>query len=140
MLLFQFCLLCLNLTTTRHNSCLSPQKELSISLCLCLYAYIYIPIYFNQYLLCTNSLQSMKNLGFTLDCHPTTNEHVSAISRTFYFELRRMASIRRFLTRTTATPLSHLFCQELTIVTHCCLVLLRMQQRTFIGCRIMQLE
>ena len=51
--------------------------------------------------------QSVKNLGFTLDCHLTMNAHVSNISRTCYFELRRLASIRRFLTSTaTATLVS----------------------------------
>ena len=50
---------------------------------------------------------SVKNLGITLDCHLTMNEHVSNISRTCYFELRRLASIRRFLTSTaTATLVS----------------------------------
>ena len=71
--------------------------------------------------------QSVKNLGFTLDCHLTMNAHVSNIARTCYFELRRLASIRRFLTSTaTATLVSAFFCQELTTVTHCCLVLLMM--------------
>ena len=51
--------------------------------------------------------QSVKNLGFTLDCHPIMNAHVSNIARTCYFELRRLASIRRFLTSTaTATLVS----------------------------------
>ena len=51
--------------------------------------------------------QSVKNLGFTLDCHLTMNAHVSNIARTCYFELRRLASIRRFLTNTaTATLVS----------------------------------
>ena len=51
--------------------------------------------------------QTVKNLGFTLDCHLTTNALVSNISRTCYFELRRLASIRRFLTSTaTATLVS----------------------------------
>ena len=45
-------------------------------------------------------LKSLKNLGFTLDCHLTMNAHVSNIARTCYFELRRLASIRRFLTST----------------------------------------
>ena len=49
----------------------------------------------------------VKNLGFTLDCHLTMNVHVSNISWTCYYELRRLASIRRFLTSTaTATILS----------------------------------
>ena len=51
--------------------------------------------------------QSVKNLGFTLDCHLTMNAHVSNIARTCYFELRRLASICRFLTSTaTATLVS----------------------------------
>ena len=51
--------------------------------------------------------QSVKNLGFSLDCHLTMNAHVSNIARTCYFELRRLASIRRFLTSTaTATLVS----------------------------------
>ena len=51
--------------------------------------------------------QTVKNLGFTLDCHLTMNAHVSNIARTCYFELCRLASIRRFLTSTaTATLIS----------------------------------
>ena len=51
--------------------------------------------------------KSVKNLGFTLDCHLSMNAHLSNIARTCYFELRRLASIRRFLTSTaTATLLS----------------------------------
>ena len=51
--------------------------------------------------------QSVTNLGFTLDCHLTMNAHVSIIARTCYYELRRLASIRRFLTSTaTATLVS----------------------------------
>ena len=40
--------------------------------------------------------QSVKNLGFTLDCHITMNAHVSNIARTCYFELRRLASFVDF--------------------------------------------
>ena len=48
--------------------------------------------------------QSVKNLGFTLDCHLTMNAHVTNIAQTRHFELRHLASIRRFLTSTaTAT-------------------------------------
>ena len=51
--------------------------------------------------------QSVKNLGFTLDCHLTMNSHVSNIARTCYFELRRLASIRRFpISTATATLVS----------------------------------
>ena len=41
--------------------------------------------------------QSVKNFGFTLDCHLTINSHVSNIARTSYFELRRLASICKFM-------------------------------------------
>ena len=47
--------------------------------------------------------QTVRNLGLALDCHFTINSHVSNIARTCYIELRRFASIRRFLT-STATP------------------------------------
>ena len=51
--------------------------------------------------------QSVKNLGFTLDCHLTINAHVSNMSLTIYYELRCLAYIRRFLTSTaTATLVS----------------------------------
>ena len=54
--------------------------------------------------------QSVKKLGFTLDCHLTMNAHVSNIARTCYLELRRLSYIRRFLTSTAqkkrSTPLS----------------------------------
>ena len=51
--------------------------------------------------------QSVKNLDFTLDCNLTMNAHVSNIAQTCYYELCRLASIRRLLTRTaTATLVS----------------------------------
>ena len=51
--------------------------------------------------------QSVKNLGFALECHLTMNAHVSNIALTCYSELRRLPSIRRFLTSTaTATLVS----------------------------------
>ena len=51
--------------------------------------------------------QSVKNLGFTLDCHLTMNAHVSIIVQTCYIELRRLASIRIILTSiATATLVS----------------------------------
>ena len=51
--------------------------------------------------------QSVKNLGFTLDCHITMYAHVANIAQTCYFELCRLASIRRFLTSAaTATLVS----------------------------------
>ena len=52
-------------------------------------------------------MQSVKNLGIALYCDLTMNALVFTISRTCYFELRRLASIRRFLTSTaTATLVS----------------------------------
>ena len=51
--------------------------------------------------------QSVNNLDFALGRHFTMNAHVCNISRTCYYELRRLASIRRFLTSTaTATLVS----------------------------------
>ena len=51
----------------------------------------------------------MKNLGLTLDCRLTMNAHVSNIARTCYFELRRLSSIRRFLTSTASVTLVSAF-------------------------------
>ena len=82
--------------------------------------------------------QSVKNLGFTLDCHLAMNAHVSDIARTLYFELRRLASIRRFLTSTaTATLYLLLLCQELTTVAHCSLVIFMTRHPTCNGNRTM---
>ena len=53
--------------------------------------------------------QSVKNLSFTLDCHLAMNAHVSNIPLTCYFELRRLASIRRFLTSTATATLVSVF-------------------------------
>ena len=51
--------------------------------------------------------KSVKIWGLTLDCHLTMNAQVSNIARTCYFELRRLASIRRFLSsKATATIVS----------------------------------
>ena len=52
---------------------------------------------------------SVKNLGFSLDCHLTMNAHVSNIARTCYFEQRRLASIRIFLTSTANVTLVSAF-------------------------------
>ena len=51
----------------------------------------------------------VKNLGFTLDCDLTINDHVSTIVRTNNFELRRVASIHRFLTSTATAKLVSAF-------------------------------
>ena len=51
----------------------------------------------------------VKKFGLTLDCHLTMNAHVSNIARTCYIELRRMASICRFLTSTATATLASAF-------------------------------
>ena len=91
--------------------------------------------------------QSVKNFGLTLDRHLTMHAHVSNIARTCYFELRRLASICRFLASTaTATHISVFamskidYYNSLTTVSHCCLVLLKMSHPICIGYRSMQLE
>ena len=53
--------------------------------------------------------QSVKKLGFALDCHLTMNAHVSNIARTCYLELHRLASIHRFLTSTANDTLVSAF-------------------------------
>ena len=52
---------------------------------------------------------SVKYLAISSDCSLTMNAHVSNIARTFYFELRRLASIRRILTSTATATLSPAF-------------------------------
>ena len=52
---------------------------------------------------------SLRNLGFTLDCHLTMNAHVFNIARTCYFELCRLASIGRFLISTASATLVSAF-------------------------------
>ena len=92
---------CLNLTTTRQNSSLSPSRELSISI-----AYLFLSLFvnaqfpFNQY---------VTYLGFALDLHLTMNAYVSTIAQTCYFELHHMSSIRRFLTSTATATLVFAF-------------------------------
>ena len=61
--------------------------------------------------------QSAKNFCFTLDCHLTMNAHVFNIARTCYFELRRLASICRFLSSTATATLVSAF--VLTRIDNC---------------------
>ena len=61
--------------------------------------------------------QPVKNFGFTLDCHCTMNAHVTNIARTCYFELRRLASICRFLTSTVTATLVSAF--VLSTIVYC---------------------
>ena len=60
---------------------------------------------------------SVNNLGFTVDCHPTMNAHVSNIARTCCLELRRLASTRRILTSTATVTLVSAF--VLTRIDYC---------------------
>ena len=53
--------------------------------------------------------QSVKNLGFTLDCHLILNAHVFNISWTCYFEMRHLSSTRRILTSIATTTLVSAF-------------------------------
>ena len=61
--------------------------------------------------------QSVNNFGSTLDCHLTMNSHFTNIARTCYFEQRRLASIRRFLTSTATATLVSAF--ALSIIDYC---------------------
>ena len=66
--------------------------------------------------------QSVTNFGFTLDCHLTMNALVCKIARTCYFELRRLASIRTFVTSTATATLASAF--HLSRIDHCISLLL----------------
>ena len=71
--------------------------------------------------------QSVMNLEFILDCHPTIIEHVSAIARTCFFELRHLESIHVFLESTATTRLLSVFVlSRIDTVTYYCLFLLMM--------------
>ena len=61
--------------------------------------------------------QTLKDLGFTLDCHLTMNERVSNIARTCNFEIRCVASIRRFQTSTATATL--VFALALSRIGYC---------------------
>ena len=63
----------------------------------------------------------MKNLGFTLDCHLTINEHTSNIASTCYFTLCHNISIRRFMASAATVMLVSAF--SLSIVDYCSLLL-----------------
>ena len=78
---------CLYLTTPRQNSCLLPENGQSLSISSLLQSLLVILRIFASILM---------NLGFTLDCHFNMNEPISNIARTYYFKLRRVASIYKF--------------------------------------------
>ena len=65
---------------------------------------------------------SVIKIGLTLDCHLTMNAHVTNIARTCYFELRRLASMRRFLTSTATATLVSAF--VLSRIDYCISMLL----------------
>ena len=65
--------------------------------------------------------QFVMNLGFSLDCHLNMNVHVSNIARTCYFELRRLASILRFMTSIATATLVSAF--ALSRIDYCKLLL-----------------
>ena len=52
---------------------------------------------------------SVRNLGFILDSKLSTKKHVTKVCQTAYFELKRICSIRRFLTE-DATKTLVTFC------------------------------
>ena len=107
-------LICLSLITTRQSSSLLPLIDRSISITYLLP----LSIGNGQF----PFKQSVQNLGFTLDYHLTMNVHVSNIARTCYLKLRRLKSIRRFLTfAATATLLVAL---ALSTIIYCISLLL----------------
>ena len=61
----------------------------------------------SKLLLGYNPTTILTNLSFTLDCHLTMNAHVIIIimNKIFYFEMRRLASIRRCLISTATDTL-----------------------------------
>ena len=85
--------------------------------------------------------QSVKKLGFTLDCHLTMNAQVTHIARTCYIELHRLASIHIFLTSTATATLASAF--VLSRIDYCNSLLLGSTHDVtshFNGYRTMQLE
>ena len=60
------------------------------------------------------------------DRHHAMNEYFSIIARTFYFELRRLASISRFPANTATASLASVFDLSGTTVAHCYSALLMM--------------
>ena len=85
--------------------------------------------------------QFEKNLRFTLDCHLSVNAHVSNIARTCYFELRRLASLRGFLTSTATATLVSAF--VLSRIDYCGSLLFGFTHDAtshLNGCRTMQVQ
>ena len=82
--------------------------------------------------------QSVRNFGFTLDCHLTMNAHVSKIARTCYFELRCLASIHRFLTSTATAALVSAF--VLSRIDYCSSLLFGSTHDLTSFLQLMQLE
>ena len=76
---------CLNLMTTRQNSLVSSTQLVTSKRNKHLHN---LPTSITIGNAQIPFKQSVKNLGFTLDCHLTMNAHVSNIARTCYLELR----------------------------------------------------
>ena len=81
---------CLNLMTTRQNSCMSAKKELAI--------FHKLPTLVSIVNAIVPFKLSVKNLCFTLDCYLTMNHHISTISEICCFTLCCLTSIHKFLT------------------------------------------
>ena len=85
--------------------------------------------------------QSVKNLGFPLDCHRSRNAHVSNMlgHATIKFVVCHL-----FVYSWQVQQQPHfnllLHCKKMTTLTHCCLVQLMMRHNTCNGHRTMQLE
>jgi hypothetical protein len=52
---------------------------------------------------------SVRDLGVTLDCSLTFTEHISNLTRSSYFQLRRLRAIRRSVSSSTFTSIVHAF-------------------------------
>ena len=52
---------------------------------------------------------SVRDLGVTLDSSLTFTEHISNLTRSFYFQLRRLRAIRKSVSSSTFTSVVHAF-------------------------------
>src|SRR5688572_7422816 len=53
---------------------------------------------------------SVRDLGVTLDRSLTFTEHISKLTRSSYFQLRRLRAIRRSVSSSTFKSIVHAFC------------------------------
>ena len=124
---------CLNLMTTRLNSCLLSLRELSISITYLLQSLL------EMHKIPSHSLWRIWILHYTvilLWMHMSQKLLIHATLNCVVWHL--------FEDSWQVLKLPHLYllllCKKLTTVTHCCLVLLMMWHPTFNGYRTMQLE